>query len=87
MPNINGYDKYLEYQSRLSGSFYKAVFDAIKQADPDNRDRMAKGFPEEVEAYLCFTRKGVKEFVKHIRPDHPLLIKFELEYGLNDPPG
>lgn len=87
MPKINGYDKYLEYQYRVSGSFYTALFDAIKQADPDNRDRVALGFPEEVEAYLCWTRIGIDEFVKHIRPDHPFLDKFRLEYGLNDPPG
>lgn len=79
---MNGYDKYLEYQYRQTGDFYTLLFQAIQQADGKNLDRLAKGFPTEVEAYKCWTRIGVKEFVKRVSPGHRLLGPFKAEYQL-----
>ena len=33
-----------------SGSFSSALFDAIFKADPENRSKLKKGFPSEVQA-------------------------------------
>ena len=80
----NGYDKYLEYQYRQTGDFYTLLFRTIMQADTKNMERLSKGFPREVEAYLTWSRVGVKEFAKHVSPDHRLLSTFQKEYGLDD---
>jgi len=81
---INGYDKYLEFQYRQTGDFYTLQFRTIMQADTKNTNRLSKGFPAEVEAYLTWSRVGVEEFVKHISPNHRLLSTFKKEYGLDE---
>jgi len=78
----NGFDKYLDYQYRRSGGFYKSLFDTIKKADPENTERLRKGFPEEVDAYLIWTRVGVEEFAKKCSPGNPLLATLVDEYDL-----
>lgn len=40
------------YEKGSTGSFHTALFDAIRHADNDNLDRLMKGFPEYVWAYL-----------------------------------
>ena len=70
---MNGYDKYLEFQFRKSGSFYERLFSAITAADRGNLVKLALGFPEEVEAYKTFTQIGVDAFLKKCSPDHPLV--------------
>ena len=80
----NGFDKYLEYQYRQTGDFYTLLFRTIMQADTKNTARLAKGFPSEVEAYLTWSRVGVKEFVKRISPNHWLLSRFKEEYSLEE---
>ena len=72
---MNGYDKYLEFQFRQSGSFYEHLFNAIIAADRANRAKLALGFPEEVEAYKTFTRVGVDAFLEGCSPDHPLVAR------------
>lgn len=79
---MNGYDKYLEFQYRQTGDFYTSLFRTIQQADTQNLAKFAQGFPSEVEAYKCWTRIGVKEFVKHVSPGHRLLKPFRTEYQL-----
>ena len=76
MPKKNGYDRYLEYQFRRAfpmSDFFAALFNAMGQADTGNLERIAKGFPEEVEAYKTWTRVGVKEFLAKCTPDHYLM--------------
>ena len=73
----NGYDRYLDKQFRMSGSFFSALFDAIMQADGTNLEKIAQGFPEEVEAYKTWTRIGVDEFLAKCSPDNPLLAKIK----------
>jgi len=80
----NGYDRYLDYQYRRSGGFFKALFDAIKVADSDNLPKLAKGFPEEVEAYKTWTRVGVTEFAEKVSPDNPFMDEFKKEYGIDE---
>ena len=70
---MDGYDKYLEFQFRQSGSFYEHLFSAITAADGDNLAKLSLGFPEEVEAYKTFTRIGVEAFLEKCAPDHPLV--------------
>ena len=79
-----GFSKYLEYQYRQTGSFYTQLFKAIQVADPENRARLVAGFPEEVEAYLTWSRKGAQDFLEHIPKDHRLREKFIREYALED---
>lgn len=79
----NGYDRYLDYQYSQGGGFFSALFMAIKIADSDNLEKLGRGFPEEVEAFLCWTRIGVEEFAKRLsEKDGGLYEKFRREYGL-----
>jgi len=39
-----------EYEAEMSGSFFTCLFKAMFKADLNNLDRLAKGFPEEVDA-------------------------------------
>jgi hypothetical protein len=70
---MNGFDKYLEYQFHWSGSFYTHLFEAIQCADGNNLGRLAKGFPEEVEAYKVWTRVGREEFLAGCSQDHSII--------------
>lgn len=42
--------KLMFYRHSMEGSFYTALFDAIYKADNQNKEKLRKGFPEEVEA-------------------------------------
>lgn len=82
---MNGYDRYLDFQYRQSGDFFRNLFQAIQQADHINLAKIAKGYPEEVEAYKTWTRVGVKEFLKKVSPEMgKLREQFKMEYGLED---
>jgi hypothetical protein len=70
---MSGFDKYLEFQFDWSGDFYKFLFRAISQADEFNLARLAAGFPEEVEAYITWTRVGSEAFLAKCSPSHPLV--------------
>ena len=69
----NGYDRYLEFQFRWCGDFFRTLFQAIALADHINIEKLRAGFPEEVEAYQTFTRIGKEEFLAKCSQDHPLL--------------
>jgi hypothetical protein len=70
-----GYDRYLEFQFRWTGSFFTTLFNAIALADTKNTERLRQGFPEEVEAYQTWTRIGRDEFLAKCNPEHPLMKK------------
>ena len=70
---MNGFDRYLEFQFRWSGSFYTHLFGAIQQADHKNLEKLAKGFPEEVDAYKTWARVGSDAFLSNCSQDHPLV--------------
>jgi len=72
---MNGFDRYLEFQFRIAGDFYTALFQAIQQADEDNLERLAKGFPEEVEAYKVWARMGKDYFLQRCTDSMPLKRK------------
>lgn len=78
----SGYDRYLDYQYRMSGNFFKALFDAIKQADIDNLPKIEKGFPEEVDGYRLWIREGVHAFALRVTPGYKLLDKLCPEYNI-----
>ena len=81
----NGFDRYLDFQYGKSGDFFQGLFQAITFADSSNMKKLAKVYPEEVEAYKTWTRIGVEEFLKKVSPDMGDLRKqFMLEYGLKD---
>jgi hypothetical protein len=46
----------LKWQWRLYGSFFAALFDAIKLADDKNLERLRLGFPIEVAGFLAWNR-------------------------------
>jgi len=65
----NGYIRYLEHQFHFSGSFAHALFTAIELADDQNLERLAQGFPEEVEAYKVWSRVGAEELLNRAGED------------------
>ncbi len=77
---MNGYDRYLAFQFRETEPFMTALFTAIAMADSENTRRLANGFPEEVEAYLTWTRKGAKVFLSRCSRDNPLVVRMCDEY-------
>ena len=54
----NGYDRYLKFQFHVEGHFFTMLFEAISRADEDNLNKLALGFPEEVDAFKIWTRIG-----------------------------
>jgi hypothetical protein len=46
----NGEINLLKFNRGMTGSFMRHLFEALFVADEHNLDRLAKGFPEEVEA-------------------------------------
>ena len=48
------------------GGFFTKVFDAMGSADPINIERFRQGFPEEVEAFLAWTRGNLSNRVNDI---------------------
>lgn len=50
-----GESNLLEWQYNTGGGFNDALFHAIATADGGNQSLIAKGFPQEVEAYKRFS--------------------------------
>ena len=48
----------VKWQYRLHGGFNTTLWSAIAQADEGNLARLRRGFPDEVNAYLRFSREG-----------------------------
>lgn len=52
------------------GSFFTALFDAIKTADPINKQKLALGFPNEVEGFLNWSEGDlntrIDEFAQYL---------------------
>lgn len=46
----------VRWQYRMNGGFYTSLWDAITKADDVNLNRLAYGFPAEVEGYILYTR-------------------------------
>lgn len=51
----------LKWQWRLYGDFYTALWNAIKQADDGNLERLARGFPVEIKGFLAWNRGSLAE--------------------------
>ena len=75
----NGYDRYLDFQYGDTGGFFTRLFQAIAVADSTNIKRLAKGFPEEVDAYLLWTREGAEELLAKCTPNNPLIGRLRNE--------
>ena len=45
----------IKWQYRMQGGFKSTLWDAISKADTGNQQLLAKGFPDEVEAYRRFS--------------------------------
>jgi hypothetical protein len=50
-----GERRLLEWQYRLSGDFYKALWEAISRADETNLMKLYAGFPDEVHAFQMYS--------------------------------
>lgn len=72
--NKTGYDRYLEFQFRQTGEFHTALFNAIQYADQENIEKLRLGFPEEVHAYLLWSRSGKDVLLAMCSPEHPLVL-------------
>ena len=75
----NGYDRYLDFQFGMNGPFFKSLFVAIGKADENNIEKLRKGFPEEVDGYLLFTRAGKDSFLEKCTPGNPLIERMRQE--------
>ena len=53
------------------------MFEIIAKADGNNLEKLAKGFPEEVDAYKTWTRVGKEAFLAKCSPDNPILAKIQ----------
>lgn len=51
-----GEEQLVKWQFRMQGDFYSALWKAIMLADEGNLDRLAEGFPDDVDAYKRFSR-------------------------------
>lgn len=65
----------MEYQFNWSGDFFTYLFRAISLADESNLAKLARGFPEEVEAYKTWTRVGRETFLDKCSDEHPLKVR------------
>jgi len=52
-----GERRYLKFQFEMVGGFWTTMFNAMNRADPDNLERLALAFPEEVAALRAW-REG-----------------------------
>ena len=77
MNNKNGYDRYLEFQFGMTGNFFKLLFNVIAIADEINIEKLRLGFPEEVDAYLIFSRIGKDPFLAKCSRNHALIKDLE----------
>ena len=46
----------IDWQYGISGGFYTALAEAIARADDVNLSKLRKGFPDEVDAFLSYSR-------------------------------
>lgn len=46
----------IDWQYHMAGDFMTALVEAIARADMKNLEKLAEGFPEEVEAYINFSQ-------------------------------
>lgn len=49
--------KFMEWQLHMSGSFFKALVEAMMRADDDNRQKLALGYPELMQAVVDYQNK------------------------------
>ena len=82
----SGYDRYLDFQYRMSGGFFTHLFQAIAVADGDNTAALEKGYPEEVDAYRVWTTMGAQALLAFISHCHGCRPRFIEEYGLDEFP-
>ena len=75
-----GYDLYLEFQYRITGSFYTSLFETIHKADRPNQARLAKAFPEEVDAVRIWTTQGWEALLEKVNDKHPFKERMRKEY-------
>ena len=73
----NGYDRYLDFQFRMTGDFFTHLFQAISRADSNNTEKLRLAFPEEVDAYLTWAREGSEFLLEKCSPNSPLLKEIE----------
>ncbi len=59
-------DYIFDKQFHHAGHFMTAIWEAIAKADEGNLYRLSKGFPEEVDAYLAWTRGDLHERASRI---------------------
>lgn len=60
----DGEKQLIEWQFRICGDFYKALWQAIGRADESNLMKLGMGFPAEVKAYLAWTRGNLGERIR-----------------------
>ena len=64
-----GEKKYLEFQWHMAGGFYTSLWQTIARADNSNLEKLRAGFPEEVAAYLSWTRGDLARRVENFGAD------------------
>ena len=71
----NGYDRFLDYQFRYSGEFFKLLFQTMFQADPTNLNKLRQGFPQEASAVDWFKNhpQGKEHILNACTPGYALV--------------
>ena len=63
-----------DYLNNRSGSFFRALFEAITKADAYNTGLLKKAYPEEIEVYLKYIRG--EGYGKTLKPEDLILGDF-----------
>lgn len=69
LDELNDGERHLfDWQFQYSGDFFRLLFEAISKADEHNLNRLALGFPQEVEAFCKYARVPGwwKEFLEEL---------------------
>ena len=76
----NGYDRYLDFQFREIGDFFRFLFEAISRADDKNTEKLRLGFPEEVDAVCTWQRVGLEALLEKCSLGNPQIERMRSEF-------
>lgn len=57
--NLNKGERFIyDWQYHMSGGFFGALADLLSRADDRNLSKLSEGFPDEVDAYIRYSREA-----------------------------
>lgn len=73
-----GEKSYLEYYFGFTWGFTRNLFETIRSANPEERDKLALGYPEEVNAYVSWTTGSLKSRCDAVIIHEPLMGELKI---------